>query len=43
MWIPQTLMASGVSMLFVAFLDDAVRILRGAALARPAGELSHSE
>lgn len=43
MWMPQILMAFGVSVLFIAFLDDTVRVLRGAALARPAGELSRSE
>ncbi|HEV7367629.1 TRAP transporter small permease [Arenibaculum sp.] len=29
LWIPQTAMAFGVSVLFVAFLDDTVRLLRG--------------
>lgn len=43
MWIPQTLMAFGVSVLFIAFLDDTVRVLRGGSLARPPGELSRSE
>jgi TRAP-type C4-dicarboxylate transport system permease small subunit len=43
MWIPQIMMAFGVSVLFVAFLDDTVRVLRGGTLGGPPGELSHSE
>jgi TRAP-type C4-dicarboxylate transport system permease small subunit len=43
LWIPQIGMALGAAVLFVAMVDDLVRVLRGRTLAAPADELKAIE
>lgn len=43
LWIPQLLMAIGVSVLAIAFIDELVQVLRGRAIAKPDAVPAHVE
>lgn len=43
LWIPQITMAFGVSVLFIAFLDETVQVLMGRDREAPPSEPSHTE